>query len=324
MKLNCTMCSDTLQWDRFVNASPQGNIFYQTPFLDALCVEYELCLVEKHGKPTLGAIILKDEAGLPQFNCFALSHGVFFSLDYTQQAAHKRCHEGLQIVDFLLSELSQRYHQLYFCLPPHFEDLRSFSWFHYHQPEQGQFQINLNYTGIIDLEPFQDFDTYLATVRQSRRYDFRKAIKEGLTVETSDDIGLLKNLYLQTFERQGIEQDPGVVRRMLSITTNALSQEFGELLICRIPNGEAISATVFLYDDRYGYYLIGANNPVYRHTGSGSFLFLESIRRCMDRKLRGVDVCGINSPKRGDFKTSFNAKPTPYFDMKWERPTVAQ
>jgi len=75
-----------------------------------------------------------------------------------------------------------------------------------------------------------------------------------------------------------------------------------------------------LFDQRRAYYLVGANEPHYRHTGSAAYLMLENIRRCQAKGLAAVDFVGINSPNRGDFKTSFNAVPVRYFDLTWERP----
>jgi hypothetical protein len=40
----------------------------------------------------------------------------------------------------------------------------------------------------------------------------------------------------------------------------------------------------------------------------------------MDNGMKMVDFGGINSPNRGDFKISFNAKPVPYFITSWDRP----
>ena len=70
---------------------------------------------------------------------------------------------------------------------------------------------------------------------------------------------------------------------------------------------------VFLFDDKTGYYLIGANDPDYRKDGSGAYILFEQIRHCIEQSLSYVDFLGINSPMRGDFKTSFNAEPLPFF-----------
>jgi hypothetical protein len=136
----------------------------------------------------------------------------------------------------------------------------------------------------------------------------------------SRDIDTLDRLHGMTFERQGLGRTDGEIRLVRKITPAALDQGFGELLLCRNAAGDAISATVFLYDERCGYYLLGANDPNHRRANGGTFLFLENVRRCHARGLKWVDVCGINSPDRGDFKTSFNAVPVPYVVATWENP----
>jgi hypothetical protein len=40
---------------------------------------------------------------------------------------------------------------------------------------------------------------------------------------------------------------------------------------------------------------------------------LNLIRDAMEKGLKYVDFCGVNSPNRGDYKISFNAELKPYF-----------
>src|SRR5262249_12920131 len=84
--------------------------------------------------------------------------------------------------------------------------------------------------------------------------------------------------------------------------------------------GEVAGANLFLFDRSCGYYMFGANDPEYRKTGAGTLLLAHSIRHCMERGLESVDVVGINSPNRGDFKTSFNAAPSAYHVVTREAP----
>jgi lipid II:glycine glycyltransferase (peptidoglycan interpeptide bridge formation enzyme) len=233
---------------------------------------------------------------------------------------HRRAKREIELTDFLLAELKNRSNLISFCLHYKVDDLRSFQWFHYHKPEKGQFKINLCYTGLIDLKPFSNFGNYLKTIRKVRRYEYRQAIKNKLEIETSDDIDKLEYLHHLTFKRQGIRRSKTTSQKLRNITKAVLSKGFGELLLCKDNKKRDLSATLFLYDRRGGYYLIGANHPDYRKTGSGTFLFLENIKRCIKRRINLIDVCGINSPQRGDFKVSFNAKQTPYFVVTWKKP----
>jgi len=70
-------------------------------------------------------------------------------------------------------------------------------------------------------------------------------------------------------------------------------------------------------DKNTGYYLFGANDPTYRASGSSSYLLLENIHRCKEKRLKLIDFVGVNSPNRADFKVSFNADVVPYFIVSW-------
>jgi hypothetical protein len=62
--------------------------------------------------------------------------------------------------------MEQRYDRISFCLHYRVEDLRSFQWFYYHEPQHGQFRMDLRYTGLLDLSAVQNFDAYLSTIRK--------------------------------------------------------------------------------------------------------------------------------------------------------------
>jgi lipid II:glycine glycyltransferase (peptidoglycan interpeptide bridge formation enzyme) len=133
-------------------------------------------------------------------------------------------------------------------------------------------------------------------------------------------VDLLDRLHALTFARQNIERDPDEVRLLRSVSRAALEKGFGELLTCVSPDGAVVSATLFLFDRDCAYYWVAANDPEYRKTGCASYLLIENIRYWQKKGLRALDFVGINSPNRGDFKTSFNAVPVPYFFVTWERP----
>lgn len=320
MNLKLVKCNSKKKWDYFVNQSSQGNIFCSTLFLDSIKVDYELYFVEEKLTPHLGAIVLKQNnqpivAPYP----FTMYQGLLFSGFSQAFPIHKKIKWGLTVCNFLLAEMEKKYKMISFCLHYNTGDLRSFRWFNYHEPEKGQFKINLNYTGLIKLKEYFNFHDYFMDIRPTRKYEFRKAREHKLTIEKSEDIEKFDYLHRLTFERQGLKRTAQERKILVSICQSVISKKCGDLLLCKNIQGEAISATLFLYDEHCGYYLFGANNPQYRQTFSGTYLMLENIKRCFDKKLALVDVCGINSPNRGDFKTSLNAVPTPYFEVTWKK-----
>jgi hypothetical protein len=132
-------------------------------------------------------------------------------------------------------------------------------------------------------------------------------------------VDTLDRLHALTFERQGIVRSPHEVELLRSVANAAICCGFGELLFCQDNRGTVVSASLFLYDHRCAYYLVGANDPAHRQSGAATYLMLENIRRSLMKNLAAVDFTGINSPNRGDFKTSFNALPVPYFDVTWTK-----
>lgn len=320
-KLSFNFINDFALWDDFVDSSPQGNIFCKSVFLNSLDVDYKLCLVSEGNKPTAGTVILIDSEGNAIKGPYSLSlyNGILFSGKESEKQLHRKINKELTAVDYLITQLQDHYRNISLWLHPNFSDLRSISWFNYHTPEKGQFHIELQYTGIINLHECDNFEDYLSSIRQSRRYEYRKALKEGYSTEVSNDIDILEHLYLLTFKRQNIEIDSASIKRVLDVSHSAVQHGFGKLMICRSPSNDPIAATVFLNDHHSGYYMVGANHPEYRNSGGGTLLFLENVRGFLENKINFVDVVGINSPNRGDFKTSFNAKPVPYFLANLEK-----
>lgn len=321
MSLKFNICDNKKQWDDFVETSPQGNIFCTTQFLDALEEDYDLVLIEDHNLLKMGAIILKkDGKPIKAPYPFTMYQGILIDNSIYNLPRHRCVKKVLEITEYLLANLQKYYKRISFCLHYNVDDLRCYQWFNYHTPEKGQFLITLRYTGILDLYNWNSFDQYLLNIRTVRRQEYKKAESNNLILESSNDMDILDQLHGKTFDRQGIARNVQEVRLLRSITRSALANGYGQILICKNADGIAISATVFLYDSRCGYYMFGANDPEYRKTGCGTYLMLENIRQCKEKGLLKVDMVGINSPGRGDFKTSFNAVPVPYFIVHWESP----
>lgn len=323
MSLYLETCLDDISWDDFVGRSLQRSVFCQSAFLRSLHADVVTMLVTQNGTPLAGVVLLlQDGVPLKSPYPFTMYQGVLFDESISGMPYHRRSKLILELEEFLLAELRGRFETVSFCMHHTVEDLRGFQWFNYHDPNAGQCQLELRYTGILELKNITTPDELLSQIRTVRRQEYRKCKADGFIVERSTDIDVLDDLHHRTFVRQGMERNELEGRLLRSITAVALETGMGELLLCKTPSGDVASATLFLYDDRYGYYLFAANDPTYRKTGCGSFLMVENILRCMEKGLLGVDFVGINSPHRGDFKTSFNARPVPYHILTWQRPVT--
>ena len=124
-------------------------------------------------------------------------------------------------------------------------------------------------------------------------------------------------MHNEAFSRQGLKRNNGEKLLVSKVSKIAIEKGFGRLMVCSTNLGVPVSAAMFLLDDNRGYYLVGATNSEYRNYGVGSFVMFEQIRKCFDDGLKEIDFIGINSPQRGDFKTSFNAKSELYFELHY-------
>ncbi|HIE74229.1 MAG TPA: GNAT family N-acetyltransferase [Flavobacteriales bacterium] len=305
-------CLDNNTWNEFVLTSPQNNLFCQTDFLDVYQQDYDLLLVTKGELILSGVVIIKGDDGAPVKNQF-MYQGVLFSKHIESLSSHKKIKKVLELTQFLLIELESIYGVVSLSLHHSLDDLRGFQWHNYHNSKGLQPYLNLHYTGVLDLKKIGSFEQALMNVRTVRRQEYKKCIKNGFTVEASNDVSILNFLHEKTFERQGMKRSKSEVFLATELARESLKKGIGRLLICRNSEGVPTSASLFLFDNKTGYYLIGANDPEYRKFGTGGFVVLEQIRYCIEQGLSYVDFIGINSPLRGDFKTSFNANPTPYF-----------
>lgn len=316
---------DDAVWDALVQSSPQGSPFSYAGFLKALGVtarRWHLC--DKAGTSLLVWPMLYGDDGTPLPAPFPLTmyHGPILCPGLTDQPAHRRTLMQLDALETVMGLLAARQGRIAACCHPTLDDLRALLWFNYHTPEQGQPTLKLRYTGLLDLDPAEPFETITERFRENRNRDYRKSVKAGLVLSESRDIDLLDDLHVATFARQGLERDAVTAAILKSIALAVLNGGFGELLLASLPDGTPIAATLFLHDATCAYYLIGANHPDYRQLGAGTWLMIENIRRAHAAGRRTVDFVGINSPNRGDFKTSFNARPAAYFDVDWRRPAL--
>ena len=315
--LELVKCDSTESWDRFLLASPQQNVFSTSAFLSAMGVSYDAWFLTDSGKPVLGALLVE-----PLQEAFEAPHGYYQGIFFAHDGAplHSSVKYQLSAVEQLLAKLSALYSSLSFFLHPTFTDLRAIQWFNYHSQDQGLYAIHLHYTGLINLEAVASFSDYISGIRRARIREYSKASRNGLRVELSNNLEIFHDLYVKTFVRQGIVMSSEAVAQVVSIARAALEGGYGRLFVCYESSGKPASATLFLFDKVSSFALFGGTDPTSRDTGSFTFLLLEGFRYFYNLGLRRIDMIGMNSPDRSDFKTSLNAVATPYFHVTWRRP----
>lgn len=321
-------CTDSSEWDAFVRSSPDGSIFCQTGFLEALSSAPRLATLRSGAELVAGAVIVPDSARTStRIRCvtapyrYTLYQGVLRSARLANLPVHRRVPQTLEVVNTLLESLEEQCETINFCLHHNFRDARGFKWFRH--DDGGGVKMRVQYTGILRLPDAPELDACLADVRKVRRQECRKAMASGFEVEQTNDVPGFLEVYAQTFARQDITLADDALEQLEAIVRQALDMGFGRLLTCHTSDGEDASMALFLHDDTTAYYHCAANRPELRSSGASSLLMFEALRRSKDELgLDQMDFVGVNSPQRGDFKTSFNAVPTPYYVVSWASPLL--
>jgi hypothetical protein len=309
-------CQDLEIWDEFVAKSLQSNIFCFSKFITLTYTNFKLYFVKKNGNVMLGCILILDSKGKNSISPF-MYQGVLFDKYMQDLPSHRFSKITLDLFEFLIISLEKYYDHIALSLHYTIKDIRAFQWFNYHEVEKKRIKIIPRYTGILNMENSSSFDSIFKQSRKVRRQEYHKSIKNGFNVSLSKDIGVLDDLHESTFLRQGVKRTDVEKLLVRKVSEIAIDEGFGRLLICSNNHGEPVSASMFLLDDVRGYYLVGATNPKFRNDGVGSLVMFEQIKMCYEDGLTAVDFIGINSPQRGDFKSSFNAKSELYFDLKY-------
>ena len=299
-------CTSDQKWDEFQENSVHSSIYMKSTFLNCLGVEIKKIFYSLDNTVVASAVINSNPDYIFPYQ------GV--SICEFDGLSHSKITKKLKILTDFLGLLIKKYNKIQFSLSYNFDDLRSFQWVNYNEPEKGCFQLKLNYTAIIYKSNYSSFDEYLRNIRTVRRQEWNKCLKRNFYVETSNDQDRFIEIYTSMFANQDITLEKDYITRVKNIVNDALTNRYGTLTFCFDENKEIHSTNLILYYKDNAYYQFGATLPTHRSSGATTFLLLENIKNSFELGCSTFDMVGINSPNRGDFKLSFNSKPVPYFE----------
>jgi len=184
------------------------------------------------------------------------------------------------LADFL-SDLS--YGVLSIYLPENHIDMQHFFW--------KNFKVVPNYTYHINMN--QSLDEIQKNYSAERRNDIKKALKDGVTVELSNDLDLIKQMVSNTFSRKEKGYDKAMIDRILfdfADNTNSFSY-------VSFQNDRAIAASFCLYDQNKSYYLLGGYDSKNSHKGAGALAVDAAIKHSKELEVKIFDFEGSMLPE---------------------------
>jgi hypothetical protein len=305
---------DVNTWDYLLSKSEQLNIFMTSSYLYASEREFSIYLISHNDSYIGGFVDFLDVDSLRdgKVSDFSTYQSFFFCHDLSKSSASNLELEVMYAVTNLLVEL-----RVNFDLSLHHSilDSRAFDWLNY---DLGRKVVRFGdkYTGLIDLRNMS-FDDYFYSLKSSRKAEFEKSrARLSLDVATENDIDSFTNLYAEMFAEKGIIVPPTklqVIRRI--ILTSQLNGSGVLTLANDKESGDLVGGVLIQSDISTSYYHFACANQRGKSHNAPTLLMLNSIEDAINRGMTWFDVVGINSPKRGFYKSSFGTQPYRYIEV---------
>ena len=308
-------CVDDATWDSLVASSREANPFLMSSFVKSIGKSKSRRILFEGDKVALGTIIFQaTQYGEDSANEFSLYQGVFFP--GIHDSNYQDDNERLRLLGALINSLDELGNPTVLSFHPTIKDIRGLDWFYY---QNSECKLNatqkIQYTGQIRTDDFLDFSDYARSIRKVRLDEHKKSHQLGLKiVRGSDRIDHFMELYQLTFNRQSISISDSTLSQVEDVIRG--SNSLGSLDIAYSDSGTPLSSVFILSDLNTDIYLFGATDPQYRKDFGSTRLILDAIERSFEGERRIFDLCGMNSPKRGAYKASFNARVVPYFEIE--------
>ncbi len=312
------------QWDTFNAQSPQGSLFSSSSYLRAAGRPFHCYWICKGEHPKAAFIITPaiHREDVVELDDLIIYGGILFNDDRESNPSKLHARQ-FQLTEAVVTFLTGCYSRVELAMSPQFEDLRPFLWHQYHHADPRQrFVADLRYTGYLDIaelsDPGSEQSLVFANMAELRKRNIREAQKSQAKVCLETGCGKFMDFYRAMMAKQGEDVASDKQERMVALIESLLAQDRALMSACYDSDGKLLYLSVFGWDDRRAYYLFGAGNPEMNTRYQGTFCFWESFKILAgERSIRQVDLEGVNSPQRGQFKMSFGAELIPYYQLYW-------
>lgn len=294
--------NDYNEWNKFVDLSPQGDVFCYSWWLDVVTKSrFKIYAISENGELVAGMPLAYDKYGKINEPFFTRTLGILYK-SQEDISDHKRISnqrrwataliENIPIIDFVQT-----------CTHHNFHDWLPYKWKGFGQTTR--------YTYIIDYGHRTEDDLW-SKLNRGRKNMINRAHRSGIIVNDSDDIELLYRLVAMSYKRQGMEYKNSL--NDLEILDRVLVRN-NKRLILTARNQSGQHAAIYLaYNKKSSYYLISGSDPKLRWEGGHSLVLWEAIRYFRDKvayfNFGGSDVKKIEEHVKG-----YGGVLTPYFHI---------
>lgn len=295
-------------WNEFVDLSPEGTIFQTSDWLlscgKLLDLDPKVIGFFEDGIMSGGLSFFTNKGrGLTRLAssiCSTTPYGGIIIKRSANLNIRENEHERLKIMNNLRIFLeSYNYDLISLVNSPELIDIRPFIW--------NGWRSSIRYTYYLDLN----------NIRLSKdvKRNIKKAIKNDIVIERSDDIHKYYKLFIETFSRQGLKV-PVSKNFLVGLFDLIRQKENGVMWFAETQSKELAAAEIFIFDNKRVYRWTAASDANLRKSGAYSLLLSEVLEDFQKMGFHQMNLMAANTPQLAEFITGFNPSLVPYFGIE--------
>ncbi len=299
-------------WDKFVDDSPQGDVFCYSWWLEAITKsKFKILAILNCNEIQAGIPLAFDENGKINEPPLTRTLGPLYK-KVDNISDHRKIMLNRKWLNILLKQINTD-EMVQFCTHHNFNDWLPFRW-------KG-FKQMTRYTYIIYYQNQTEEDLWNRLIKNRKR-DIIKAQKNGFRIEITDDIELFYHLVEMTYERQGLKF--GLKFDDFKRLDNEIyKRDKRRIFLAVDKNHRPLAANYIVFNRKSAYYLLSGSDTKTRHLGGHTLAWWESLKYFRTRtdysNFGGSDIERIEKYLRG-----FGGTLTHYFHIFTEQPILKE
>ena len=299
-------------YSNFIKFSSQKNIFCSKEILEFFFNDLDLYSIYKNDKIKSFVYLLKDK------NNFIISEPFIYSGIINHPKLNMKNsrynNEVFKINELIINEIFNNYENINLNLSPNFLDARPFLWFNYGKHDKKKFLVTPCYTSIIDIQSKEPIDVF-NEIDDVKRRDINKVLKDkNYKITNQINLPLIKRFYEDTMKKNKGNFNKYAFNKIFDFMETQINRD--KIIQTTVYYFEKpIYSVLFLSDDNASCYLYGSGDVEIKNRYAGSLALWKAIEQSLDKKLNFIDLEGINSPYRGEYKLNFGGNIKDYYNI---------
>lgn len=316
MKYNINKIIDINQlgyiYENFIKFSPQKNVFCSLEILKFFFDDLDLFTVCKNDKIKSFLYLFKNGDNHIVSEPFIYS-GIINHPKLNMKTSRYN-NEVFKLNELVVNEILSLYNVINFNLPLNFIDVRPFLWFNYGKVYGKKFTITPCYTSIIDIK-LRNRDEVFNEIDDVKKRDIKNSLNNHeYKVSDEINISLIKNFYKNTMIKNKGDYDFYAFKKIFDFIEDQKKKD-RVIQTTTYYKNKPIYSVLFLNDDVSSCYLYGSGDVEIKNRYAGSLALWKAIEKSINMKLSYIDLEGINSPFRGEYKLNFGGNIQGYFNI---------